>query len=307
MKILVTGGTGCVGKHLQEYLADDIASGSAVFIGSKDYDLRKKTDVREMFAKHQPGTVIHLAAKVGGIQDNIANPVEFLEDNLIMNLNVVTEAVKFDVTKFIGIGSTCVYPDMITYYGAYPMSEGQLHDGPPTPTNFGYGYAKRMLAVHLETIRKSKDLDYFTIFPSNLYSEYDNFEDDTKAHFVTALLKKVKNSDGVVSLLGTGAPLRQFIHAEDLARIICECLVKDVKQDFNFCDDIDDRPPSIKEIAEMAVKVTGNKDLKLEFDNDSTKDGQYRKDCSNAKMKELFPDFKFLQLEKGLERVYNAL
>jgi len=300
MKILVTGGTGCVGKHLQEYLPE------AVFIGSKDCDLRDKVAVRRLF-NNKYDTVIHLAAKVGGIQDNIANPVEFLEDNLAMNLNMVTEAVRGGVTKFIGIGSTCVYPDMLTDYGDYPMPESRLHDGPPTPTNFGYGYAKRMLAVHLETIRKNRDLDYFTIFPSNLYSEYDNFEDDTKAHFVTALLKKVKNSDGVVSLLGTGAPLRQFIHAEDLARIICECLVKDVKQDFNFCDGVNGRPPSIKEIAEMAVKVTGNKDLKLVFDNDSAKDGQYRKDCSNAKMKELFPDFKFLPLEDGLQRVYNRM
>lgn len=307
MKILVTGGTGMVGQHLQEYLADDVANGDAVFVGSQDYNLTLPYGVKRMFDDIKPDTVIHLAAKVGGIQDNIANPLDFLEANLQMNTNVVVEAQNHNVKKFIGIGSTCVYPDMLTEYGAYPMSESQLHDGPPTPTNFGYGYAKRMLAVHLETIRENRDLDYFTIFPCNLYSEYDNFEDDTKSHFVTALLKKVKNSDGVVSLLGTGAPLRQFIHAEDLARVICECLVKDVKQDFNFCDDVNGRPPSIKEIAEMAVKVTGNKDLKLVFDNDSTKDGQYRKDCSNKRLKDIFPDFNFLKLEKGLERVYNTL
>ena len=300
-RILVTGGTGMVGSHLQEYLPE------ADFVGSRDYDLKKKLDVRNMFAKYQPDTVIHLAAKVGGIQDNIARPLEFLEDNLMMNTNVVLEAQKYEVKKFIGIGSTCVYPDMITEYGAYPMSEEMLHEGAPTPTNFGYGYAKRMLAVHLETIRKSKDLDYFTIFPSNLYSEYDNFEDDTKAHFVTALLKKIKDSDGNVSLLGTGGPLRQFIHAEDLARIICECLVKDVKEDFNVCDDVNGRPPSIKEIALMALKAANREDLELKFDKDLLKDGQYRKDCSNKKMKELFPNFKFLSLEEGLKRVYNKL
>ncbi len=81
------------------------------------------------------------------------------------------------------------YPDKVENY---PMTEDMLHIGEPTSSNFGYGYAKRMLAVHLKTIRESKGLDYFTIFPSNLYSEFDNFEDDTKAHFVTALLKKVK-------------------------------------------------------------------------------------------------------------------
>ena len=290
-----------LGQHLQEYLPE------ATFVGSRDYDLKKKLDVRNMFAKYQPDTVIHLAAKVGGIQDNIAKPLEFLEDNLMMNTNMVLEAQKYDVNKFIGIGSTCVYPDMLTDYGAYPMSESQLHDGGPTPTNFGYGYAKRMLAVHLETIRKNRDLDYFTIFPCNLYSEYDNFEDDTKSHFVTALLKKIKDSDGTVSLLGTGAPLRQFIHAEDLAKIICECLVRDIKEDFNVCDNVDGRPPSIKEIALIALKAAKREDLELKFDGNRHKDGQYRKDCSNKKMKKLFPNFEFTPLKDGLKNVYEKL
>ena len=186
-KILVTGGSGMVGKHLQEMLPD------AVFVGSKDYNLTIPHGVYCMFNEIKPNVVIHLAAKVGGIKDNMANPLEFLEANLQMNTNVVMEAQNHNVKKFIGIGSTCVYPDILPD-DHYPMTEDMLHIGAPTPTNFGYGYAKRMLAVHLETIRKSKGLDYFTIFPSNLYSEYDHFGDDTKAHFVTALLKKIKNS-----------------------------------------------------------------------------------------------------------------
>ena len=302
MKILVTGGTGQVGQELLSYLADDVANGDAVFVGSKDYNLTLPFGVKRMFEEIKPDTVIHLAAKVGGIKDNMANPLEFLEDNLQMNTNVVMEAQKHNVKKFIGIGSTCVYPDILPD-DHYPMTEDMLHIGAPTPTNFGYGYAKRLLAVHLETVRKSKGLDYFTIFPSNLYSEHDHFGDDTKAHFVTALLKKIKNSDGVVNLMGTGTPIRQFIHAEDLAKVICECLYREIKQDFNVCDD----SRSIKDIAEAALKATNNEHLTLSFDNQHTNDGQFRKDCSNAKMMELFPDFKFIPLEKGLERVYNAL
>ena len=301
MKILVTGGTGMVGQHLQEMFApDEIWHNKVVFVGSKDYDLTKKLDVRNMFTKYKPHTVIHLAAKVGGIQDNIAHPVEFLQDNLLINSNVVIEAQKYNVKKFIGIGSTCAYPDKVENY---PMTEDMLHIGEPTSSNFGYGYAKRMLAVHLKTIRESKGLDYFTIFPSNLYSEFDNFEDDTKAHFVTALLKKVKNSEGIVPLLGTGTPLRQFIHAEDLAKIIMKCLNRVIKTDFNVCDD----NRSIKVIAEAALYATCNKHLELKFDNNKLKDGQYRKDCSNKKLLELFPDFKFLPLEDGLQRVYNRM
>lgn len=302
MKILVTGGTGQVGQELLSYLADDVANGDAVFVGSKDYNLTLPFGVKRMFEDIKPNTVIHLAAKVGGIKDNMANPLEFLEDNLQMNTNVVMEAQKHNVKKFIGIGSTCVYPDILPD-DHYPMTEDMLHIGAPTPTNFGYGYAKRLLAVHLETVRKSKGLDYFTIFPSNLYSEHDHFGDDTKAHFVTALLKKIKNSDGVVNLMGTGTPIRQFIHAEDLAKVICECLYREIKQDFNVCDD----SRSIRDIAEAALKATNNEHLTLSFDNQHTNDGQFRKDCSNAKMMELFPDFKFIPLEKGLERVYNSL
>ena len=100
MKILVTGGTGMVGQHLQELFApDEIWNGKVIFIGSREYDLTKKLDVRNMFAKYKPDTVIHLAAKVGGIQDNIAHPVEFLQDNLLINSNVVLEAQKYNVKK----------------------------------------------------------------------------------------------------------------------------------------------------------------------------------------------------------------
>ena len=297
-RILVTGGTGMVGKHLQDLIPN------ATFVGSKDYSLTNIFAVQAMFNDIQPDCVIHLAAKVGGIQDNIANPLAFLEDNLVMNTNVVKTAHEKGIERFIGILSTCIYPDRLED-DQYPMTEDLLHAGPPTPTNFGYGYSKRMLGVHLDTIRNSTDKDYFSIIPSNLYSEYDHFDDDTKAHFVTALLKKIKNSkNGIVPLFGTGLPLRQFIHAEDLAKIIAMCATRKehTKTNFNVCCD---DTPMIMEIAEEGLKAAG-KDLELQFDP-TKPDGQYRKDCDNSKMRELFPDFKFLSLEDGLRRVYNKI
>jgi len=301
-RVLVTGGSGMVGKHLKELIPN------ATFVSSKDYNLCNSFAVQAMFNDIEPECVIHLAAKVGGIQDNIANPLAFLEDNLVMNTNVVKYANDKGVKRFIGILSTCIYPDRLAD-DQYPMTEDLLHAGPPTPTNFGYGYAKRMLGVHLDTIRNSTGKDYFSIIPSNLYSEYDHFEDDTKMHFVTALLKKIKNSaNGIVPLFGTGTPLRQFIHAEDLAKIIAMCALseEDTKTNFNVCCD---DSPSIKEIAKAGLKATDkyrNKVLELQFDS-SKPDGQYRKDCDNSKMRKLFPNFKFLSLEDGLERVYNKL
>ena len=301
MRILVTGGTGMVGKHL----ANMLPWPETVFVGSKDYDLTDQVQVDEMFKKYNPTTVIHLAARVGGIQDNIANPIDFLEDNLLMNTNVVKAARQYGVSKFIGILSTCIYPDKVS---SYPMSEDILHNGPPTPTNLGYGYAKRMLGIQLETIRKSTGLEYFSIIPCNLYSDKDNFNHDKKAHFVTALLKKIKtaadNGEDGINLLGTGTPIRQFMHAEDLAKIITKCVGRKIKTDFNVAPD---ESLSIRQIAELALKVTGNTIFKLNFDLDWDKDGQFRKDASNDVMRELFPNFKFTSLEDGLKAVYRKI
>ena len=118
-------------------------------------------------------------------------------------------------------------------------------------------------------------------------------------------MKKIKNSkNGIVPLFGTGLPLRQFIHAEDLAKIIAKCATRkeQTMTNFNVCCD---ETPMIMEIAEEGLKAAG-KNLELQFDA-SKPDGQYRKDCDNSKMRELFPDFEFLSLEEGLRRVYKKL
>ena len=188
------------------------------------------------------------------------------------------------------------------------MIEEDLHEGPPTPTNLGYGYAKRVLGIHLETIRKKTGLEYFSIIPCNLYSEKDNFKDDKKAHFVTALLKKVKtavdNGDEVINLLGSGLPIRQFIHAEDLAKIISMCVGRKIETDFNVAPD---KSLSIREIALLALKATDNSHLELKFDLDRKKDGQFRKDVSNTLLRDLFPQFEFTEFETGLRRAYSNI
>lgn len=301
MRILVTGGTGMVGKHLKQMLPWP----ETVFVGSNDYDLTDQTAVREMFSNYDPTVVIHLAARVGGIQDNIANPIEFFEDNLLMNTNVVKTAHDWGVKKFIGILSTCIYPDKVS---SYPIDEKELHNGPPAPTNLGYGYAKRMLGIHLETIRKNTGLEYYSIIPCNLYSENDNFEDGKKAHFVTALLKKIKtaatNGDAGINLLGTGLPIRQFIHAEDLAKIISMCVGRKVNTDFNVAPDAS---LSIRDITLLALKATDSSHIEVKFDLDRKKDGQFRKDASNKLLRGIFPEFKFTGFEAGLRRAYNNI
>ena len=144
-KVLVTGGSGLVGKHLQNILPE------AVYISSEDYNLLDEKQVRVMMDDYQPNAVIHLAARVGGIVDNINYPVDYLEENILMNTNVLKACHEFDVEKVIAILSTCIYPDVVD---TYPMKEEDLFNGPPTPTNFSYGFAKRCMAAHIDAYRK---------------------------------------------------------------------------------------------------------------------------------------------------------
>jgi len=303
MRVLVTGGSGMLGQHIKERLSYTDHTG--IFVSSSDYDLTSQSQVRKMFKETTPNAVVHAAARVGGIQDNIDNPIAFLEDNTLINTNVVREAYKNGIKKLIGISSTCVYPDTLPKE-YYPLKEEYLHLGPPTPTNFGYGMSKRTMGTHIELYRKKHKLDFSTIFPCNLYSEYDNFHDEKKSHFMTALLKKIKNcvdsGSNKLQLFGTGKPLRQFIHANDLANIIVESLDKKLMSDFNVAGD---DTYSIKEMAEIAL-MTLNIDLQINFD--STKpDGQIRKDVSNEKLRELFPNFIFTTLEEGIKSVYAKM
>ena len=298
--ILVTGGTSTIGKHLKEFFPD------AKYISSSMFDLTRQAEVEQMFKDIKPTIVVHLAATVGGIQDNINYPDRYLEENVLMNTFVTRQAMKSGVKKFIGILSTCIYPDQLSD-NQYPMTEDMLHLGPPTPTNFGYGYSKRLLGVQIDTYRKQyKDIQYSYITPCNLYSEYDNFDNDGKAHFVTALLQKIKTAvdsgSTELDLFGTGNPLRQFIHSRDVARIINRCITSDLYENFNIADS---ECLSIRELAESALRAL---DINLELKFDISKpDGQYRKDVSNEKLLKHFPDFNFTSFEEGIRAVYNSL
>lgn len=297
-KILVTGGSSTIGKHLHCYLPN------GVYINSYDYNLTNQSDVERMYLKIKPDVVIHLAAKVGGIQDNISNPIEFLEDNILMNTLVTQGAYKHNVNKFIGILSTCIYPDKLSD-DKYPLSEDMLHNGPPTPTNFGYGYAKRVLGSQIDIYRNKYNKKYSYITPCNLYSEYDDFFNEKKSHFITALLKKIRtavsNNENSITLFGTGKPLRQFIYANDVARVIYACVANDVYESFNVANsDV----MSIKQLAEETLSAL-NLDLKIKFDK-SMPDGQYRKDVSNEKLLSIFPKFKFSSFHESIRNIYNT-
>lgn len=296
-KIVVTGGSGMVGKFLQPLLPN------AVYLSSKDFDLCDEADVKKMYAKHQPQIVIHLAARVGGILDNISKPANYFDENVLMNTMLVKHAHLSNCSRFMGILSTCIYPDVASHY---PMTETMLHEGPPTATNFSYGYAKRCLAVQIDAYNKQFGTQYNYLIPCNLYGEYDHFEFE-RSHFISALIRKIyeakRDHQTAINLLGSGKPQRQFMYAGDLAKIISACIEKNIYQNFNVSVD---ENLSIKEMAETGLRACNASHLKINFDS-SKPDGQMRKDVSNAVLKSFFPDVTFTSLEQGIANTYKKM
>ena len=290
-KILVTGGSGLVGQHLQDILSE------AVYISSRDYDLTDLQQVRDMMLEYNPNVVIHLAARVGGIVDNINYPVDYLEENVMMNTNVLKACHEFDVEKVIAILSTCIYPDVVE---TYLMKEEDLFNGPPTETNFSYGFAKRCMAAHIDSYRKQYDKKWSYLIPCNLYGEYDKYEEH-HSHFVSALIKKIYEAEDSIELWGTGKPLRQFMYGGDLARVIKYMIDNDVVGSFNVAPEW---VHSINNLAEIGKKACLKEKLVVNYD--STKpDGQFRKDVDSSKLLSVLKDFKFTTLEEGIKKVYD--
>jgi len=295
-RIVVTGGSGMVGKSLKKIMPN------AIYLSSKDYDLTSERGVAQMYYDLKPSVVIHLAAKVGGIVDNINRPSTYFTDNVLMNTLLVEYARHHGVERFIGILSTCIYPDVAENY---PMTEDMLHHGPPTPTNFSYGYAKRCLAVQIDACNKEHGTNYQYLTPCNLYGEHDKFGDNS--HFVAALIKKIHHAkvfgDDKITLFGTGAPLRQFMHSDDLAKVIKKCIDDEIYESFNVATE---QNVSIDDIARTALRACDATHIKIEYDS-SKPDGQFRKDVSIEKMKSLFPEFKATRLYHGIGSTYSIL
>jgi GDP-L-fucose synthase len=295
-RILVTGGSGMVGKSLRKILPN------AEYISSTMYDLTKEPDVVRMYEVYQPAAVIHLAARVGGIMDNINKPAEYFDDNIIMNTLVVRHAHQHGVKRFIGILSTCIYPDNIL---RYPITEDVLHDGPPAVTNFSYGYAKRSLAVQIDAYNNQYGTNYQYLIPCNLYGEFDKYGDNS--HFIAALIKKIHlakvNNHDSITLFGDGTPLRQFMHSDDLARVIADCLNHDIVANMNVA--VEDNL-SIREMTDIVKTAMGATHLTVRFDT-TKPNGQLRKDVSINLLKTHIPTFSPIKLEEGVRSTYQYL
>jgi GDP-L-fucose synthase len=294
-KIVVTGGSGLVGKALKKYLPN------AVYLSSKDFDLTHEDEVKSMYLKHKPDIVIHLAAKVGGIIDNITKPAEYFTENILMNTLLLEYAHKNNTKRFIGILSTCIYPDVMK---EYPMKEKDLHLGPPTQTNFSYGYAKRSLAVQIDAYNKQYGTNYQYLIPCNLYG-LDDKDNESNSHFITALIKKIYdaniNGDDYITLFGDGTPLRQFMYADDFAKVIFQVIENNIFNNFNVATP---ENLSIKEMAEIALDACDSKHLNIIWDT-SKPNGQFRKDVSIDILKNNISNFTPTPLYEGIKNIYK--
>ena len=190
-KVLITGATGLVGSYLKKIITN------AACVSVKDYNLLVQNSVKQMFKDIQPNIVIHLAARVGGVHHNILEPVKYFEENILMNTFIISEAYKNNVDSFIGILSSCIYPNQIN---EYPINEKKLFEGAPHQDLFSYAYAKRCMAIQIEAYNSKHGTDYNYLIPCNLYGEYDKFG-EIEGHFVGALVQKICSAKKIIKNL----------------------------------------------------------------------------------------------------------
>ncbi|XP_041424185.1 GDP-L-fucose synthase isoform X4 [Xenopus laevis] len=296
-RILVTGGSGLVGKAIEKVVADGEGRPDEqwIFISSKDADLTNAADTKCLFEKHKPTHVIHLAAMVGGLFRNMKYNLDFLRNNLHINDNVLHSAYEMGVQKVVSCLSTCIFPDKTTY----PIDETMIHNGPPHTSNFGYSYAKRMIDVQNRAYYEQHGCKFTSVIPTNVFGPHDNFNIDD-GHVLPGLIHKVysaKQNGTALSIWGTGQPRRQFIYSLDLARLFIWVL-----REYNEVDPIilsvgEEDEVSIKEAAESIVAAM---EFKGELIFDSTKsDGQFKKTASNHKLRKYLPDFQFTPFNKA--------
>jgi GDP-L-fucose synthase len=214
-RVVVTGGAGFLGSHVVERLRT--RGCDAIFVPrSREYDLVQLDAVQRLFRDARPDVVIHLAARVGGIEANRRNPGRFFYENLMMGAQLMEEARRAGVRKFIAVGTICSYPK----FTPVPFSEEDFWNGYPEETNAPYGLAKKMLLVQAQAYRQQYGFPAIMLLPVNLFGPRDNFDLET-SHVIPAMIRKFVEARAAghpeVVLWGTGKPTREFLFVRDAA------------------------------------------------------------------------------------------
>ena len=275
------------------------AEGYTSLIGrtSAALDLRNQQATLDFFQKERPRAVIDAAAKVGGILANQEDQLGFLLENMQIQNNLISAALAMDIPKFIFLGSSCIYPKM----APQPLKEEYLLTGPLEPTNEGYALAKITGVKLIEAARNQLGKDYLSLMPTNLYGPNDNFDLKT-SHVLPAMIRKFheakENNNAPVTLWGTGNPMREFLHADDLARAVVFSLEHPMEHSlYNVGTGKD---ISIKELALMIQEIVEHKG-EIRWDT-SKPDGTPRKVLDVGRLRDGGWDAQ-ISLQIGLEEV----
>ncbi len=292
-RVTVTGGKGFLGSHLIEKLKQRGCENISIPL-IEEYNLVELEAIKRLYREAKPDIVIHLAAVVGGIGANRANPGKFFYDNLMMGTQMMEQARQFGIEKLVALGTICCYPK----FTPVPFKEENLWNGYPEETNAPYGLAKKMLLVQSQAYRQQYGFNSIFLMPVNLYGPGDNF-DSKSSHVIPAIIKKcfdaIKNE---ITVWGTGKPTREFLYVEDAAEGILLATEKYNKSEpVNLGAGFE---ISIKDLVKLIVKLTGFKG-KIIWDT-SKPDGQPRRCLDTSKAEKEFGFKAKMDFEEGLKR-----
>lgn len=297
-KIYIAGHRGMVGGAIWRQL-ESLGYTNLIGFTSAQLDLKNQSAVYSFFEKEKPEVVIDAAARVGGILANNDFPYHFIMENMQIQNNLIDAALKYNVEKFIFLGSSCIYPK----FASQPLKEDYLLTDTLEPTNEWYAIAKISGVKACEAIRKQYKKDYVSLMPTNLYGTHDNFDLQT-SHVLPAMIRKFHDAklDGhsTVNLWGSGTPMREFLFVDDMAASVVFALENKLPEHlYNVGTGTD---ITIKELAETVQKVVGHQG---DIHWDTTKpDGTPRKLMDISKMHELGWKHQ-IELKEGIEKTYR--
>jgi GDP-L-fucose synthase len=294
VNVLVTGGGGFLGSHLVERLRAD---GMEPFVARRrDYDLTVENDVERLFEDSKPSLVFHLAAEVGGIGANMANPGRYWFANLTMGTHVLEQSRRAGVDKLVLVGTICAYPK----FAPIPFKEDDLWNGYPEETNAPYGVAKKALLVGAQSYREQYGLNAVFLLPVNLYGPRDNVDLET-SHVIPALIRKMleaqERGESEVVLWGDGTPTREFLYVDDCAEALQLAAERyDGHEPVNLGTG---EEITIKELAEVIAAETG---FEGEIVWDTTKpNGQPRRKLDTSRAEAYFGFTASTPFRKGIK------
>ena len=298
-RVLVTGGAGFLGRHVVGQLE---AAGCRLLASPRhaEYDLTRDDDVARLFARHPVDVVLHLAAEVGGIGFNMANPGAIFYRNVMMNTLMLEHARRAGVGKFVAVGSVCAYPE----HARVPFREDELWDGYPEPTNGPYGLSKKMMLVQGQAYRAQYGFDAIHLLMMNLYGPGDHF-DAERSHVVPALIRRLLDAKAAgaeeIVVWGDGRATREFLYVEDAARgILLAAERYDDTRPVNLGAGFE---VSIRELAALIAELTGFRG-RLVFDA-SKPSGQQRRSADVSRAREGFGFEATVSLREGLTRTID--